>query len=177
MIAFNRCHSCDHEFGSRRRASNAPPSPANGGHRNNPALAKITQNMSPCQNVTPVLRHMTNSNTYYFTLPRADQGCARGLMSRESNLTRLWLRWVESESSRLWKSRIWVESDSNHADRHLSQSWVNWILLSQSWVTDFSKRKRQDLTIICNFTEMNQPTATFDRTPSLPPVNNFSQIR
>ena len=28
--------------------------------------------MSPCQNVTPVLRHMTNSNTYYFPLPRAD---------------------------------------------------------------------------------------------------------
>ena len=56
------------------------------------------------------------------------QGCAR-LMSRESNLTRLWLKWVESESSRPWKSRIWVESESNHADCHLSQSWVNWILL------------------------------------------------
>ena len=47
-------------------------------------------------------------------------------MSRESNLTRLWLKWVESESSRPWKSRIWVESESNHADCHLSQSWVNW---------------------------------------------------
>ena len=55
------------------------------------------------------------------------QGCAR-LMSRESNLTRLWLKWVESKSSRPWKWRIWVESESNHADRHLSQSWVNWIL-------------------------------------------------
>ena len=68
------------------------------------------------------------------------QGCAR-LMSRESNLTRLWLKWVESESSRLWKSRIWVESESNHADHHLSQSWVNWdtawvkVELSLSWVT------------------------------------------
>ena len=29
------------------------------------------------------------------------QGCAR-LMSRESNLTRLWLKWVESELSRPW---------------------------------------------------------------------------
>ena len=59
---------------------------------------------------------------------RSEQGCAR-LMSRESNLTRLWLKWVESESSRPWKSRIWVESESNHADCHLSQNWVNWILL------------------------------------------------
>ena len=49
-----------------------------------------------------------------------DKGCAR-LMSRESNLTRLGLKWVESELSRPWKSGIWVESESNHADRHLSQ--------------------------------------------------------
>ena len=57
-----------------------------------------------------------------------EQGCTR-LMSRESNLTRLWLKWVESELSRPWKSRIWVESESNHIDRPLSQSWVKWILL------------------------------------------------
>ena len=56
------------------------------------------------------------------------QGCAR-LMSRGSNLTRLWLKWVESELSRTWKSRIWVVSESNYADRRLSQSWVTWILL------------------------------------------------
>ena len=59
-------------------------------------------------------------------------------MSRESELTQLWLKWVESELwlkwvepelSRPWKSTIWVESESTHTDRHLSQSWVNWILL------------------------------------------------
>ena len=110
-------------------------------------------------------------------------------MSRESNLTRLWLKWVESESSRPWKSRIWVESESNHADCHLCQSWVNWTLLesklsqldtawvkvastghclSQSWVTDFSKRKRQDLAIICNFTE-KEPTYSYIRPHPPPP--------
>ena len=61
-------------------------------------------------------------------LPGWDPGGTRVVLV-ESNLTRLWLKWVESESSRPWKWRIWVKSKSNHADRHLSQSWVNWILL------------------------------------------------
>ena len=58
----------------------------------------------------------------------AYQGCAR-LMSREKNSIRLWIKWVESESSRPWKSGIWVESEMNHADFHLGLSWVKWILL------------------------------------------------
>ena len=59
---------------------------------------------------------------------RRSQGCAR-LMSHESYLTRLWLKWVESELNRSWKSRVLVESESNHTARHLSQSCVNWIML------------------------------------------------
>ena len=71
-----------------------------------------------------------NSNTIFKNAKCQDmtsyQGCAR-LMSRESNLTRLWLKWVESES--------------NHADRHLSQSWVNWILLESKLSHWFSEKK------------------------------------
>ena len=77
-------------------------------------------------------------------------------MSRESNLTRLWLKWVEPESSRPWKSRIWVESESSHADRHLSQRWVNWILLESKLSHWF-------------FEEKTSRSATFDRTPPPPP--------
>ena len=32
-------------------------------------------------------------------------------MSRESNLTQLWLKWVESELSRVSKFGIWIESE------------------------------------------------------------------
>ena len=95
-------------------------------------------------------------------------------MSRESNLTRLWLKWVESESSRPWKSTIWVESEWSHADRHLSQSWAGYCL-SQSWVTDFSKRKRQDLAIIYNLTE-KEPTYSYIRPPPLRSTTFFPKL-
>ena len=91
-------------------------------------------------------------------------------------------------------SQIWLDSDSTE----LSQSWVGrenpgyessqsrimliviWVrvestgyCLSQSCVTDFSKRKRQDLAIICNFTE-KEPTYSYIRPHSPPlPVNNI----
>ena len=75
----------------------------------------------------------------------SNQGCA-WLMSREWNLTRLWIKWVESELSRPRKSTIWVETESNHADRTLSHSWVNCI--PTAWVKVespiFLKRKRSD---------------------------------
>ena len=94
------------------------------------------------------------------------QGCAR-LMSYESNLTRLWLKWVESESSRPWKSRSWVESESNHSDRHLSQSWVNWIPLESKLSHWFFRRENvKILHLRIALQEKNRPTATFDRTPS-----------
>ena len=60
-------------------------------------------------------------------------------MSRESDLTQLWLKWVESELSRVskfgfWveselsqvsKFGIWVESELSHLDCHMSQSRVS----------------------------------------------------
>ena len=36
-------------------------------------------------------------------------------MSRESDLTRLWLKWVESELSQVGKFGIWAESELNHS--------------------------------------------------------------
>ena len=60
-------------------------------------------------------------------------------MSRESDLTQLWLKWVESELSQVskfgfWveselsqvsKFGIWVESELSHLDYHMSQSRVS----------------------------------------------------
>ena len=44
-------------------------------------------------------------------------------------MSQIWLDSDSKESSRvesaIKKSRIWVESESSHADGHLSQSWVN----------------------------------------------------
>ena len=99
-------------------------------------------------------------------------------MSRESNLTRLWLKWVESESSRPWKSRLLVESESNHADCHLSQSWVNWILLESKLSHWFFEEKTSRS---CNYTYVtlqrkNRPTATFDRTPPPPRSTTFPKL-
>ena len=96
------------------------------------------------------------------------QGCA-WLMSRESNLTRIWLKWVESELSRPWKSGIWVESESNHADRHLSQSWINWILLESKLSHWFFWRENvKILHLSVTLPGKKQPTTTFNRTPPPP---------
>ena len=60
-------------------------------------------------------------------------------MSRESDLTQLWLKWVESELSQVskfgfWveselsqvsKFGIWVESELSHLDCHMSQNRVS----------------------------------------------------
>ena len=94
-------------------------------------------------------------------------------MSCESNLTRLWLKWVESESSRLWKSRIWVESESNHADRHLSQSWVNWVLLESTLSHGFFWR--ENVNILHLSVTLQSPAATFDRTPPPPSQQLFAK--
>ena len=62
----------------------------------------------------------------------------------------------ESSQSRITLIVIWV------------RIWVSWILLeSKSWVTDCSKRKHQDLAIICNFTE-KEATYSYIR-PHPPP--------
>ena len=62
------------------------------------------------------------------------QGCAR-LMSRESNLTRLWLEWVKSELSQVIIFGSWVESE-------LSQSWITWII---TWVRVESAKKSESI--------------------------------
>ena len=59
-------------------------------------------------------------------------------------------------------SRVRVESRWSSFELELSQMDTAWVKVDS---LIFSKRKRQDLAIICNFTEMNQPPATFDRTP------------
>ena len=83
----------------------------------------------------------------------AGHGCAR-LMSHESNLTRLWLKWVES--------------GSNHADRHL-RSTGYWILfeskLSQCFF--FWTENVNIFHLSVALQGENQLTATFDRTPLL----------
>ena len=85
---------------------------------------------------------------------------------RESNLTRLWLKWVESELSRLWKSGIWVESESNHADRHLSQRWINSILLESMLSHWFFWRENvKILHLSVTLPGKKQPTTTFNRPP------------
>ena len=46
-------------------------------------------------------------------------------------VNQIWLDSDSNESSQSWVDRgkrRWVESESNHADRHLSQSWLNWTL-------------------------------------------------
>ena len=95
-------------------------------------------------------------------------------------------------------SQIWLDSDSNESSQsrvgrenpgyESSQSRVTLIViwvrvestrycLSQSWVNDFSRRKRQDLAVVCNFTE-KEPTYSYIRPhPPPPPSTTFSQIR
>ena len=95
------------------------------------------------------------------------QGCAR-LMSHESNLTRLWLKWVESSWVSRKKSKSWVESESSHADGHLSQSWLHWILFKfESLILP----KWENANILTQPEALNVTSATFDSTP--PPVSNF----
>ena len=87
--------------------------------------------------------------------------------------------WLDSDSSESSQSRVGRENQGYESSQSRITLIVIWVRVestgycsSKSWVNDFSKRKRQNLAIIFNFTEMNQPTVTFDRTPP-PPVNNF----
>ena len=90
-------------------------------------------------------------------------------------------------------SQIWLDCDSNESSQsrvgrenpgcESSQSRITLIViwvsvestgycLSQSWATDFSKRKRQDLAIICNFTE-KEPTYSYIRPHPPPRLTTF----
>ena len=118
------------------------------------------------------LLHLWFFGTMRLAVSEIEDGYTPGLcLTHES--------WVKFDStlipmSRPWKSRIWVESESNHADRHLSQSWVNWILLESKLSHWFSWRENVKILYLSIFLrrKKKQPTATFDRTPP-PPVNNF----
>ena len=46
-------------------------------------------------------------------------------MSRKSDLTQLWLEWVESELSKPRKEQCWIESELSRLDFHISQSRVS----------------------------------------------------
>ena len=89
--------------------------------------------------------------------------------------------WVVSQ---IWLDSDWNESCQSRVGREnqgyeSSQSWVTLIViwvrvestrycLSQSWVNDFSRRKRQDLAVICNFTG-KEPTYSYIRPHPPPP--------
>ena len=75
-----------------------------------------------------------------------EQGCAR-LMSREPNLARLWLKWVESELSAVKikdMSRVWVESCWPSFESELSQLGTARVkvqsLLKTLWALDYGGR-------------------------------------
>ena len=91
--------------------------------------------------------------------------------------------WVKFDSTLTQMSRVRSRVGRENPGYESSQSRITLIViwvrvestgycLSQSWVTDFSKRKRQDLAIICNFTE-KEPTYSYIRPHPPPPVNNF----
>ena len=90
--------------------------------------------------------------------------------------------WLDSDSTESSQSRVGRERQGCES----SQSWITLIViwvrvestgycLSQSWVTDFSKRKRQDLAIICNFTE-KEPTYSYIRPPPPPGQQLFPKL-
>ena len=67
----------------------------------------------------------------------------------------------QSELSRPWKSRILVESESNHADRQLGQSWVAHF---------FRKENVKILQLDCYWQNKNWWLYS---TAPISPVNNF----
>ena len=104
----------------------------------------------------------------------SNQGCAR-LMSRESNLTRLWLKWVRVESAVKIKdmSRVRVESRWSSFESELSQLDTAWVKVE---LMIFRGENVKILQLSVTLQRKNQPTATFDRTPP-PRSTTFSQIR
>ena len=98
-------------------------------------------------------------------------------------VNQIWLDSDSNESSQSWVDREnqgtqpnptqRVESESNHADRHLSQSWVNLLLLESKLSRWFVWRENvKILYLSLALQRKSQLKATFDRPPP-PPVNNF----
>ena len=92
--------------------------------------------------------------------------------------------WLDSDSNESSQSRVGRENQGYESSQSRVTLIVIWVrvestgyCLIQTWVNDFSRRKRQDLAVICNFTE-KVPTYSYIRPqPPPPPLNNFSQIR
>ena len=92
--------------------------------------------------------------------------------------------WLDSDSNELSQSRVGRENPGYESSQSRITLIVIWVrvestgyCLSQSWVTDFSKRKRQDLAIICNFTE-KEPTYSYIRPHPPPPGQQlFPKLR
>ena len=84
--------------------------------------------------------------------------------------------WLDSDSNESSQSRVGRENEGYESSQSRVTQIVIWVrvestgyCLSQSWVSDFSRRKRQDLAIICNLTE-KEPTYSYIRPhPSPPP--------
>ena len=88
--------------------------------------------------------------------------------------------WLDSDSNESSQSRVGRENEGYESSQSRITLIVIWVrvestgyCLSQSWVTDFSKRNVKILQLSVTLQIKNQPTATFDRTPPPPPVNNF----
>ena len=87
--------------------------------------------------------------------------------------------WLNSDSNESSQSRVGRENQGYESSQSRVTLIVIWVrvestgyCLSQSWVNYFSRRKRQDLAVICNFTG-KEPTYSYIRPHLSPPVNNF----
>ena len=88
--------------------------------------------------------------------------------------------WLDSDSNESSQSRVGRENQGYESSQSRVMLIVIWVrvestgyCLSQSWVNYFSRRKRQDLAVICNFTE-KEPTYSYIRPhPPPPPVNKL----
>ena len=88
--------------------------------------------------------------------------------------------WLDSDSNESSQSRVGCEnqgyefeSESNHADRHLSQSWVDWILLESTLRHWFFLG--ENVEILHLSITLQSPAATFDRPP--PPFFLPNQVK
>ena len=83
--------------------------------------------------------------------------------------------WLDSDSNESSQSRVGRENQGYESSQSRVTLIVIWVrvestgyCLSQSWVNDFSRRKRQDLAVICNFAE-KEPTYSYIRPHPPPP--------
>ena len=91
----------------------------------------------------------------------------------DSTLTQMSRVRVESAVKIKDMSRVRVESRWPSFESELSQLDTAWV----KGVNDFSRRKRQDLAVICNFTEKESTYSYIRPHPPPPRSTTFSQLR